>query len=94
MMVSMKGAHHVFATSHEALVDDLGRIVATGINVDAFFDDRIRAGTERLANLISAGLDLRLLLRLLLGSVRVHIVERRRFRAMKDGGRRNKGDEK
>lgn len=50
---------------HESLVDDLGSIVAAGINMDAFLDDGVRARSQRLSNLVSAGLDLRLLLRLL-----------------------------
>lgn len=35
--------YHVLAPGHEALVDDLGRIVATGVNMDAFLHDRVGA---------------------------------------------------
>lgn len=50
---------------HESLVDNFGRIVAPGINMDAFLDDGVRARSQRLSDFVSAGLNLRLLLRLL-----------------------------
>jgi hypothetical protein len=51
----------VFATGHKPLIDDLGSIVATGIDMDAFFDDGIGASSQRLSDLVSARLNLRLL---------------------------------
>lgn len=55
----------MFSPRHQSLVDDFGGIVAPGVNMDALFDDRIRACSQSLSNLVSTGLDLRLLLRLL-----------------------------
>jgi hypothetical protein len=34
-------AHHVLTASHQALVDDLGGIVASGVDVHALLDDRV-----------------------------------------------------
>lgn len=56
-------AHHVLAAGHEALVDDLCRVVAPRVNVHALLDHRVAARPERLARLVAAGLDRRLLLR-------------------------------
>lgn len=57
--------YHVFPSRHEALVNNFGGIVAAGVDVDAFFDRRVRSCAERLADLVSARLDHRLLLSLL-----------------------------
>ncbi len=51
--------HHVFPPGHEALVDDLGRIVATCVNVHAFFHDAVGSSPQRLASLVPTRLDLR-----------------------------------
>jgi hypothetical protein len=34
-------AYHVLSPGHQSLVDNLGSKVATGIDVDAFFDNTI-----------------------------------------------------
>jgi hypothetical protein len=44
---------------HQALVDDLGGVVAARVDVDALLDDRVRARAEHLADLVPAGLNLR-----------------------------------
>lgn len=49
----------MFSSSHKPLVDDLGCIVPARINVDAFLHNRVGPSTERLANFVPAGLDLR-----------------------------------
>lgn len=55
----------MFSPRHEAFVDDFRGIVAAGVDVDALLDDRVGAGAESLADLVSARLDLGLLARLL-----------------------------
>jgi hypothetical protein len=60
--------HHVFATCHQLLIDDFGSIVATSVDMDAFFDDGIGAGSQRLSNLVPTRLDLRLLT-----GLRIHV---------------------
>lgn len=55
----------MFSPRHQSLIDNLGGIVAPGIDMDAFLDDRVRASSQSLANLVSARLDLGLLLWLL-----------------------------
>jgi hypothetical protein len=60
--------HHMFATCHQLLIDDFGSIVATSVDVDAFFDDGIGAGSQRLSNLVPTRLDLRLLT-----GLRIHV---------------------
>lgn len=51
----------MFATGHKPLIDNLGSIVAASIDVDAFFHDGIGSGSQRLADLVSTRLNLRLL---------------------------------
>jgi hypothetical protein len=34
-------AYHVFSPRHQSLIDNLGGIVAPGIDMDAFLDDRV-----------------------------------------------------
>ena len=55
----------MFSPRHQSLVDDFGGIIAAGVDVDAFLDDRVRARAQSLSDLVSARLDLGLLLRLL-----------------------------
>lgn len=52
--------HHVFPAGHETLIDHLGCVVSTRVDVHAFLDDRVRACAKGLARLVSAGLYLRL----------------------------------
>ena len=47
---------HMLPSSHQSLVDDFGCIVSSGVDVDAFFDDRVGASPQRLASFVSAGL--------------------------------------
>jgi hypothetical protein len=49
----------VLPPRHQALVDDLGGIVAARVDVDALLDDRVGTRAEHLADLVPAGLDLR-----------------------------------
>lgn len=51
----------MFAPGHQPLVDDFGRIVSSGVNVHAFFHNRVASRAQCLACLISAWLDLGLL---------------------------------
>lgn len=37
--------YHVLTSSHQALVDDLGRIVVAGVDVHTFLDDRVGASS-------------------------------------------------
>lgn len=48
---------HMLPPSHQSLVNDLGCIVSSSVDVDAFFHDRVRASSQRLAGLVSAWLD-------------------------------------
>lgn len=34
-------AYHMFSPRHQSLIDNLGGIIAPGIDVDAFLDDRV-----------------------------------------------------
>lgn len=52
-------AHHVFAPSHKALVDNLGGIVAAGFDVYTLLDHAVRARAQRFARLVPARLHLR-----------------------------------
>lgn len=54
--VSGARAHHVFASGHQPLVDDLRRVVSSCVNVHALFDNRVTACAERLPRLVSAWL--------------------------------------
>ncbi len=47
---------HMLSSRHESLVDDFGGIVSSGVDVDAFFDDRVRTRAQRLAGLVAAWL--------------------------------------
>jgi hypothetical protein len=38
-------SYHVLTPRHEALVDDLGSIVATGVDMDALLHDRVGASS-------------------------------------------------
>ena len=53
-------SYHVFPARHEPLIDHLGGIVPPGVDVDAFLDDRVGPGAQRLADLVAARLDVRL----------------------------------
>ena len=53
-------AHHMLPPGHHSFVDDLGGIVPARIDVDAFFDDRVRSCAQCLPRLVAARLDLRL----------------------------------
>lgn len=44
---------------HHSFVNDLGRIVSPGINMDTFFHHRIGTGSQCFSGLVSTGLDLR-----------------------------------
>ena len=44
-------------TRHQSLVDDLGSIVATSIDVDALLHDRVRPSAQCFADFVSAWLD-------------------------------------
>jgi hypothetical protein len=59
----LRNAHHMFSASHKALVDHLGSIVSSSIDVYALLDYRVAACSQRLARLVSAWLYLRLGLR-------------------------------
>ena len=48
----------MLAASHEALVDDLGGVVAACLDVDAFLDYRVAPCSQRLSGLVPAWLDL------------------------------------
>ena len=52
----------MLASRHHPLVDNFGRIVATGVNMHTFFHHRVRSCSQCLARLVAAWLDLRLLL--------------------------------
>jgi hypothetical protein len=47
-----KGTHHVLATLHELLVDDLAGKVLAGLDVDRLLHDRVRPAPERLARAV------------------------------------------
>lgn len=51
-------SHHVFSTGHEALVDDLGGIVASCVDVYAFLDNAVGAGSQCLSGLVATRLHL------------------------------------
>lgn len=53
--------HHMLSPGHETLVDDLRRIIATGIDVHTFLHNRVRTSAQCLSGLVSARLNLRLL---------------------------------
>lgn len=50
----------MLSASHETLVDDLRGIVATRVNMHTLLHHTVRAGSECLASLVPARLDLRL----------------------------------
>ena len=55
---SSSEAYHMLTPSHQPLVYDFSSIIAACINVDAFFHDRVRASSQRLAGLVTTWLDL------------------------------------
>lgn len=77
----------MFSARHQALVDNFGGIIAAGVDVDAFLDDRVRARAQSLSDLVSARLDLGLLLRLLAAHRGRPVVKR-------SGARRPEGNER
>lgn len=60
-VVVISSTHHMFPPGHETLVDDLRRIIATGIDVHTFLHNRVRTSAQCLSGLVSARLNLRLL---------------------------------
>ena len=58
----IRRTYHVFSSSHQPLVDDFGRIIATGVNMYTFLDGRVGACSQRLSNLVPTRLDGRRLL--------------------------------
>jgi hypothetical protein len=45
----VNGTHHIFASLHELLVDDLAGIVLASLDVDRLFDDGVRSAAQSLA---------------------------------------------
>lgn len=49
----------MFSTRHQPLIDNLGRIIPTRIDVHTFLHDRIGASSQRLPGFVATRLDLR-----------------------------------
>lgn len=75
--------NHVLTACHKPLVDNFGGIVSTGINMNTFLHHRVGASSQRLTDLVSTRLDLRL--RCLLFAV--HLSSTGVFAEMEEGGR-------
>ena len=55
--------HHMLPPRHEPLINDLRRIVPSGVDMDAFFHNTVRASAQCLSRLVATWLNLRLWLR-------------------------------
>lgn len=59
-------AYHVLPPCHHPLIDDFGRKVPPGVDMNTFFNDRVGSRTQSLSSLVPARLYLGFLLQLLI----------------------------